>query len=320
MIRGADSGELLALAGLEPAQFAEDAPMLPLAAVRWFIHAAERVAGRPTLALEAGRQVPNRGGHGLLGEALALSPSLRDAVTLLERELPRRIRFARVRIEPVNGGLAYVIEPTIALGDVRRFVLDHMAASAAELFRRIIGATLDTAVLELPWPAPPWQAAYRGFAGILRFDARRVVFHLPDALLDRPGVAASPEAFAVAVRVLATPPDAGTTPLVATLSRWLGQAGADGLPLTEAAARLQLSTRTVIRRLRALGTSYQELADAALQAQAGALLQQSELPLAEVARRLGQRSPSNFSRLCRRWFGASPSELRRQSVADAAHR
>jgi AraC-like DNA-binding protein len=315
--QGADGAALLALAGLDSARLSDDGPLLPLDSVRWFIHAAERVAGRPTLALEAGRAVPGHGGHGLLGEVLALSPTLRDAVTLFEREMPRRSRFARVGLEPVDGGLAYVIEPTIALGDVRRFVLEHMVASTAELFRRVAGATLDTVVLEVPWPAPPWQGAYRGIAGMLRFGARRLVFHLPDALLDRPRPGAAPTDFGHAERALAAAADADPTALRATLERWLDEAGAGGLALTEAAARLGLSTRTVIRRLRAQGISYQELVDAALQAQARVLLRQLDLPLAEVARRLGQRSPSNLSRLCRRWFGVPPSELRRQAAVSA---
>lgn len=80
--------------------------------------------------------------------------------------------------------------------------------------------------------------------------------------------------------------------------------------LMAAAQALQLQPRTLERRLRAAGLRFEALVDDHRRRQACALLRQPQLDVADIALRLGYRNTSNFSRTCRRWFGATPSELR----------
>lgn len=313
---GGDAASVLAAAGLHPRQLHDDAPLLPLADVRWLILAAERAAGRPTLALEAGAGV-RLGNHGVLGDALAAAPDLRRAVALMVRHFPRRGGVVHITAEAQHGGLAYVVEPAIALGDVHRFVMEHIAASTSSLFSRIAASRLEQVVLDLPWPRPAWHAAYRRLCGEQRFDRPRLCFHLGDAVLDRPCPTADAAAFATASAACETLPDrTQELPDLAPLLRaWLDEAGAEGLSLAQAAQRLGLSSRTVIRRLRASGRTYQALVDDSRRERTLALLHGGVLPPDEIAVRLGLGSPANFARLCRRWFGMPPLEVRRHAPA-----
>jgi len=79
----------------------------------------------------------------------------------------------------------------------------------------------------------------------------------------------------------------------------------------EAAAAVHLSVRTLHRRLRAAGRSYQGLVDDARRERAAELLLDSRVKLGFVAAALGYRDPANFSRAYKRWHGVTPRSTRR---------
>ena len=66
----------------------------------------------------------------------------------------------------------------------------------------------------------------------------------------------------------------------------------------------------MIRRLRSLGTSYQEITRAFLEARARELLANDEITVKEVSGMLGFDTPANFGRTFKRWFGISPGVYR----------
>ena len=82
------------------------------------------------------------------------------------------------------------------------------------------------------------------------------------------------------------------------------------LSLSAAAAAMHLHPRKLERQLQAQGLRFEALRDAQRRRLARQLLLDPRLEVADVALRLGYRDSSNFSRTCRRWFGATPSALR----------
>jgi AraC-like DNA-binding protein len=93
------------------------------------------------------------------------------------------------------------------------------------------------------------------------------------------------------------------------LDRLLDRQG-DYPSLSEMAKDLYMSNRTLIRKLKAQGTSYQMLLDDVRQELAVWYLRQSDLSVEAIAERLGYRDTSNFSRTCKRWFGLTPRAIR----------
>jgi len=98
----------------------------------------------------------------------------------------------------------------------------------------------------------------------------------------------------------------------ALVEELMASGGQGGRSLDEAARRLAVSTRTLIRRLKEAGTSYRELRDAHRRKLAIELLSDTSLTAAEVAYRLGYEDASNFGKACQRWFGRAPSAVRRR--------
>jgi AraC-like DNA-binding protein len=76
------------------------------------------------------------------------------------------------------------------------------------------------------------------------------------------------------------------------------------------AQELNMSPRTLQRKLRQDGTTYQAVLDDARKEVAEWCLLKTSLPIEEIAERLGYIDVSSFSRAFRRWFDKPPSKFR----------
>jgi AraC-like DNA-binding protein len=82
--------------------------------------------------------------------------------------------------------------------------------------------------------------------------------------------------------------------------------------LGDVANRLALSERTLRRRLRALGTSYNKILQDARSSSAKEWLRDRNLTMESIAWRLGYTETANFRHAFKRWTGQSPQAYRRQ--------
>ena len=73
---------------------------------------------------------------------------------------------------------------------------------------------------------------------------------------------------------------------------------------------LGIHPRTLQRRLKEEGESFESIKDAVRREAALKYLRQRSLPLIQVAAALGYSETSVLSRSCYRWFAASPKKLR----------
>lgn len=84
------------------------------------------------------------------------------------------------------------------------------------------------------------------------------------------------------------------------------------------ASLLGMHPRSLQRRLRAEGASFEAIKDDVRRELALRYLQQSDRPLIQVAGLLGYADVAALSRSCDRWFSASPRQLRRDAVVPAS--
>ncbi len=106
-------------------------------------------------------------------------------------------------------------------------------------------------------------------------------------------------------------PTSGTAQLMARLRTELEASYALSRRVEEYAERLGCSVRTLTRAcLTATGRSAKQLVDARVALAAQRMLACSEVPVAEVGRRLGFPEPTNFGRFFVRETGATPGDFR----------
>ena len=87
----------------------------------------------------------------------------------------------------------------------------------------------------------------------------------------------------------------------------------DDACLGTVAKRLGKSERTLARRLAAEGLHFGKVLDEVRRELAVRYLGDADLPIKEIAYRLGFNHPSAFSHACRRWLGRTPLDHRRFS-------
>ncbi len=78
------------------------------------------------------------------------------------------------------------------------------------------------------------------------------------------------------------------------------------------AAQLNVSLRSLYRRLSSEATSYQMIVDNVRSEIAMQMLRDREIPLDVVGQRLGFSEATNFSKAFRRWTGVAPGEYPRR--------
>ena len=288
--------------------------MLPFEPVRRILHAAQFSVARPSLGVELGQET-QLALLGCFGYAVSTAPTVAQALQVLQRFAGLRNRAVRVSQVPVAGAMRLQLEPGFDLADVRRFVMERALVSLLQVVRSIAVRPMDGLVLHVPGPAPAWRSAWDALGVAVQFDAPGYALDVPSSAAGLPTVGASAQEFASAWRECeaAERRQRQFLTFTARVSELLEVEGA--IDLEAAASRLAMSTRTLIRRLRAEDTTFQELREGYRREQALILLQDRALTVADIAMRLGYVDGSNFSRTFRRWFGATPVEVRLGRVA-----
>lgn len=249
------------------------------------------------------------GSYGLLARASLSAPTLGLALRRWCRHHGLLTDDVALHLSEREGTAWLAIEERRELGDLREFALVSLLRNALGLFSWMADSRIVLDEAHFPYPAPAHAADYAVlFTETLRFSAAQA-------------------AVAFDARYLALPVQrdeaAMNRMLQHALPLWVRRYQRDRLlmpraraallhaPLTEAsaeavAARLALSARTLHRRLREEGTSWQALKDAVRRERALRLVQRGDRPLKQIAAEVGFRNEKSFSRAFRQWTGEAP--------------
>ncbi len=310
--RDIDGDALLRSAGLDPAltahvdgRFAFDR-----IAAAW-VEMAMRV-DEPAIGLEAGQHYRPLDLQAL-GVAFLSSDTLLTAlhrVDRYERLLNTRVDYTVVEsadtVSIECGGLELE-------GFARRIFEDARTSIMLDMCRSGVDGLLNPVAVAFPYPAPADLSPYFGlFRCQPTFDAKisKLVFRGADAR--RP--------FTTANRELARSNDLvldrmlrqlDTDDLESRVERAIIDALPSGLPSQRAVARqLNLSGRTLQRRLAAQATSFSDVRTRARRNLAQAYVADPHIPVAEISFMLGFSEVSAFTRAFKQWTGLPPATFR----------
>lgn len=269
----------------------------------------------PWLGLEVGINA-QLSMHGALGQAVAASNSVAEALQLCQRYMPLRQRIFGVSIEAGEPVCIVAVEQ-IDVPDLREFMLGYLTATLVRLMEAVTGQPLqDEFAIEWPFPEPAWASQYQRLATHNTFGHEQLRARVSPDLLQRPSLSADPEALRIAerecARQLKVQQQGGT--LTQRVQQRLATCQGHYPSLVDIATEENISSRTLIRHLREEGTTYQQLLDTVREELACWLLLKTGLPVETIAERLGYEDTSNFSRTFRRWVGMTPREFRLSGI------
>jgi AraC-like DNA-binding protein len=314
--KGARAGVLAERAGIAPADLADQDNRIPFANYVALMRTAKTLCNDPALALHYGEtnDMSRISVVGLLGQS---SETMLEAFAQLNRYGRLVVEFDggpdRFRLERKQGGLWVV--------DNREHPNDFPELTESTFARMIcgprqFGVTQIAKAVHVSHPAPAYRAEYdRIFRAPVTFDSDWNAFLVDEAwMLHR--VSDQPRyVFGVlserAALLLKELEESKTTRgrveslLLPVLHK--GDASMDAI-----AARLAVSRQTLFRRLKAEGTTFEQVLDALRHRLALHYLGGKKVSVNETAYLVGFSDPAAFSRAFKRWTGTSPRDVRGQ--------
>lgn len=268
------------------------------------------------LGLAAGQRY-HLSSYGVWGFTLLSSPTLRSAIQRGLEYIELTFAFCRIRPEAHGDDLWLVIDDSELPADIRTFMLERELAAILTIQRELFAQALPLRMAGISLPEDGRRTAYEAVLGeIPQFGCAQSYAILPGAVLDMP----LPQANPVTARYC-------EQQCQALLQRHRARGGVAGqvrdlllrehlLPdMARVAELMNMSLRTLHRRLEAEQTSFRNLLDEVRAALAQELLASGRLGIAHVADRLGYAEPASFLRAFTRWTGTTPAQWQRRHAA-----
>jgi AraC-like DNA-binding protein len=312
--RGADTHAVLTELRVDPAILEDPDARLPAPTVLAVWNALRAATGDPTLQLVAPTALPF-GAYRIIDYLVAASPTVGDGVQRFARYFGLIAEEVVLEVQPEASDQCLVLARADG-GPVPPVYVDYVFAALVSRIRMRIRPDLAVAGVELRPPEPPAAARYREvFQAPVRFGAATDRLRFSGTEWQQPtvdGDAALAALLEEHARILA----ARTQPAVAGFIGAVQQAVALRLPDSASAdtvARdLNMSVRTLQRRLGDYGTTFHDVSDTVRARLAAGYLTDPAVSVSEVAFLLGFSEQSAFNRAFRRWTGESPGRWRRR--------
>ena len=313
---GLDRQTLLDACKLGEEQLADPDARIPFSAQQSLWQALDTRLQHPEPGLLLGRNL-TPGPFSVLSYLLQSSATLDDALNAALRYQRLGGEGGELHIETRDDSLLLLYRPLHPQHPATRIRVLAMMACWVQMTRPLLD---DFHLLgaQFRHDAPDDLAPYQDvFACPLQFASDDYAIALPRALCQVPLIQANPPLQQLlrqhAETLLARLPSASLSARVIGL---LGEQLAHGEPdRAELARALNVSERTLQRRLAEEGCSYQHLLADTRRQLAEQHLRDGRLPAAEIALLLGYSEPSVFFRAFRQWTGLTPGEYRAQHGA-----
>jgi AraC-like DNA-binding protein len=256
-------------------------------------------------------------GYGVAAIVALHAPDFRSALAALSRY--KSLTCPELVEVEAKGGEAVVRYRWLqATGPVPRLLVDMTMASLRQLAWRGTGGKVTPIRLELTRRAIDEQLLRRHFGCPIVFGAASDAMVFDRAALDVPFLTADGGAFAHVLDGLEQRirDGEGFPAFVGEVCVAIARQLSEGRQPSVAAVagRLNLSTRTLQRRLHELGTSFQERLAGVRRTTASRLLVATDLDAAAIAMLVGFVEPNSFARAFRHWERTTPTRWRDQLV------
>jgi AraC-like DNA-binding protein len=284
------------------------------------LDAAVEFTGDADLGLKAAQEC-TKGEAGALDYAIMSASTVQEAITAASRFIRLVTDALDIRVETRGDRVAAMLENCVPLS---RAASDFQLGGLYSVLASIWGASdnVELCIL-LAHPAPADTSEYeRTFPGAaLRFGMPQYGFEFAASVLGAPLRSADANLHDLmrrhAERMLQELPQA--LPITRRVKGLIAEELSGGHPgCAHIATRLQVSPRTLERRLELEGTTFTRLLEEVREGLALRYVGGQDLPLCEVAMLLGFSQTTAFHRAFRRWTGQTPLQYRRSSRGETA--
>lgn len=310
---GADAEGLLRFAHLSPEVVGRHDAFVDYRSVISVLEAAARATGTG----DFGRRLADRQGLdilGPLGVAARTAPTVGAAFGSIEKYMTVYSPAIAITVTREPGQRLATFEWRIIVDrpPAHRQSAELALGVTCRVFRLLSDPDFVPTSVQLRHDALTDRSGYVSYFGCpVEFSASTYGFRFPAAVLARP-LDADSAVHAVVEDYLSTVVAPTTTSVVDAVTRLVRtMLPTGGLDLDLVSEQLALHRRTLQRQLAERGVTFAGLVDQVRREEAARYLRETDMPLGQLAGVLGLSEQSALTRASRRWFGASPSHVRK---------
>lgn len=317
---GGDPRPLLRRHRISAQSLADEESLIPLQPVAEMLEDAATVLACPEFGLRLGGLF-DPSILGPVGVALQHSSTVEEALQLA-------IRYLFVQTPALGLCLIPQTRPPRALTELRlefftpgwRFLpqaVELCLAGWDAIVRSLAGDSYHLEAVSIPHqPAAPLSVYRQHFGAKIRTAQPHAALVLSTATIKAPLREVSRTLHLIAEDYLRTHYPLSRKPVASRVRTAIDHAmGAAAVDKTAIAGALAMHPRTLQRHLASEDTCFETILDEVRRDNAARYLTSTQIPLKHVAGLLGLAHQSALTRSCQRWFGATPTVLRRASTA-----
>ncbi len=313
-------GLLLENTSLKPEQLFKLNEFVSLQDQYTIILNALRISNDPALGLKMGAKL-QLASHGPVGVAAFSSPTAGEAVATMIKYQHLRGQFVDLSAHAQDDLFIFRASLRVPMDPVGMFLIEAMMGAIYSSVEFMIGNPVEQGEIHFAYPKPAHIADYERIFHIpMKFDAEfnEMLIHKRYQNVSMPLHDPLVRDLAIQQCELLAKNMLQRQSIGYQINSILRDNQGLLWSLEEMARTLNMSSRTLIRKLKAEGTNYQTLVDEEHKRLAQLYLASPRHTVESVAAALGYKDASSFRRAFKRWFGAVPSEYSERSKLAAA--
>jgi len=254
---------------------------------------------------------------GLLGHVLSLCKNLRDAFELGIRHQHTSGGIVVISVDVVGEQVYVDVECRLPFAEVQIFAVEEFYASLLVYGRALVGETFKPIAVEFVHAAPDYVDEYWRLLGPdVRFGClhNRMLIDVQWLDVNLPNHHSLALRQAVKLLELEAAQVHQKLDLIQAVERAIARDLSRGSHIEKIAGDLNMSSRTLRRRLTEHSLTFEALLEQVRQARTMSLLANPDMPIERITEEVGYSDVRSFRRAFKRWTGKSPSAWRSECV------
>jgi AraC-like DNA-binding protein len=255
---------------------------------------------------------------GPLALAMRSAPTLGDALDCASRYLATHSQVSTLEFHDDPYGargvvsLQFNLRPDVAQSELGT---DMALGMLHRVIESLVGR-YGLRSVELPYqPRAPLSTYEEFFRAPVRVNCPVAALRVPSSIGALPIASGDGSAHQLALAYLTEQAPGEGSSVVARVSAAVRLSlGPTPPDIVQTARSLALHPRTLQRQLAAENSSFSAILDDARRREASRLLLSTDLPISQVAESIGLSGPTALTRCSRRWWGATPSAVRKKGL------
>ena len=313
--QGASLPSLFAGTSLSESTLDSPETLVPIQEYLTLIGNAKKLSAQADIGLRLGEALGVTT-HGMTGLAAMSCKTFGEAIAIASRYFITRFPVMNFTSHRHEDSIIVTLQENIDLGKHKQFIVESILTSIQTVAKFLIGEHSKRIITEFTTSASPYPESYiKTFGSNCRFDREenRMICNaellaLPLNLFDPSTQKLAENNCNDALKKLKT--KGGLRKQVRDIFRINKQAFSS---IDKMAQQLNMSPRTISRKLKLENTCFQDILDKERRLRAINYLENTELSITQIAHELNFSDSAYFSRAFKKWTGRLPSHFRKMS-------